>query len=217
LYVVDGFVVTHNTIVAEFAIWQARQAGLRAIYTAPLKALSNQKYRDFRARYGAGEVGLLTGDIVENARAPIVIMTTEIYRNMFLEGLRAAHLTPGEEADLLLRPSGERAEEHERAEEEAIAADDVAELARRTALDEELSTVGCVVFDELHYLSDPDRGPVWEEAIIHSPAHVTLIGLSATVSNADELRRWIEHVHGPIALVYSGERAVPLEHYFNLY
>ena len=59
-----------KTVVAEFAIWQARNAGLRAIYTAPLKALSNQKYRDFRAHYGPEEVGLLTGDIVENPRAP---------------------------------------------------------------------------------------------------------------------------------------------------
>src|SRR5262249_44395889 len=201
---------TGKTVVAEFAIWQARQAGMRALYTAPLKALSNQKYRDFRARYGADEVGLLTGDIVENARAPIVVMTTEIFRNMLLEGLRAAHRTPEVEAVALPPPIDEPAEEA------AIAADDVAELARRTALDEELSTVGCVVFDELHFLSDPDRGPVWEEAIIHSPAHVTFVGLSATVSNADELRRWIEHVHGPIALVFSGERAVPLEHYFDL-
>src|SRR5262249_14316256 len=77
-----------------------------------------------------------------------------------------------------------------------------------------LSTVGCVVFDELHYVSDPSRGPVWEEAIIHSPAHIALVGLSATVSNADELRRWIEHVHGPTALVFHNERTVPLEHYF---
>ena len=82
------------------------------------------------------------------------------------------------------------------------------------AFDEELSGVGCVIFDELHFLSDPERGPVWEEAIIHSPAHVIFVGLSATVSNADELRRWIERVHGPMALVYHDERAVPLEHYF---
>src|SRR5262249_59481802 len=127
-----------------------------------------------------------------------------------VEGLRAGHITPETEV------SAPRRQVDDRREEGVVAADDVAELARRTALDEELSTVGCVVFDELHFLSVPDRGPVWEEAIIHSPAHVTLIGLSATVSNADELRRWIEHVHGPIALVYSGERAVPLEHYFDL-
>jgi superfamily II RNA helicase len=212
LYVVDGFVVTHNTVVAEFAIWQARGAGLRAIYTTPLKALSNQKFRDLRERYGEVEVGLLTGDIVENPGAPIVVMTTEIYRNMLLEGARAAQLTAPQEAEELVRPVRERAS----AADKAPAADDIAELARQAQLDEELSTVGCVIFDELHYLSDPGRGPVWEEAIIHSPGHVVFVGLSATVSNADELRRWIERVHGPISLVWHDERAVPLEHYFFL-
>ena len=206
---------TGKTVVAEFAIWLARRAGMRAIYTAPLKALSNQKFRDFRARYGSEEVGLLTGDIVENPRAPIVIMTTEIYRNMLLEGLRAAQVSVAEEAEELLQPVRERSAREE-AGDAIPAADDVAELARQTALDEELSTVGCVIFDELHYLSDPGRGPVWEEAIIHSPSHVTFVGLSATVSNADELRRWIEHVHGPMSLVFHTERAVPLEHYFYL-
>ena len=131
-----------------------------------------------------------------------------------MEGLRAASREPSEEADDLLRPLVERVAKSRTARQ--LAADDVAELARRAALDEELSDVGCVIFDELHYLSDPGRGPVWEEAIIHSPKHVTLIGLSATVSNADELRRWIEHVHGPTSLVFHTERSVPLDHFFYL-
>src|SRR6185312_11226621 len=146
-----------KTIVAEFAIWQARQAGQRAIYTAPIKALSNQKFRDLRQRHGSREVGLLTGDIVENPAAPILVMTTEIYRNMLLEGSRAARELP-DEADA------------------PVEASDVAELARRSRLDEELSGVGCVVFDEMHFIGDPERGPVWEEAIIHSPAHVQFVG-----------------------------------------
>ncbi len=198
---------TGKTVVAEFGIWLARQNGFRAIYTAPLKALSNQKYRDLRARYDDRSVGLLTGDIVENPRAPIVVMTTEIYRNMLLEGARAASDT-GETEAIGEGIPGESAK--------VLAAADPAELAHQAELDEELSTVGCVIFDELHYLSDPGRGPVWEEAIIHSPEHVTLVGLSATVSNADELRRWIEHVHGPTALVFHQERSVPLEHYYFL-
>lgn len=214
---------TGKTVVAEYAIWQARRAGQRAIYTAPLKALSNQKFRDLRARYGAGDVGLLTGDIVENPRAPIVVMTTEIYRNMLLEGARAAQVTLREEAAELVRPvrerwqhKGARPASDAQEAEPLVAADDIAEVARRAQLDAELSTVGCVIFDELHYLSDRDRGPVWEEAIIHSPAHVTFVGLSATVSNAGELRHWIERVHGPMALVWHDERAVPLEHCFFL-
>jgi superfamily II RNA helicase len=215
LFVVDGFIVTHNTVVAEAAIWQARQAGKRAIYTAPIKALSNQKFRDLRARHGAREVGLLTGDIVENPAAPIVVMTTEIYRNMLLEGLRAARMTPAEEAAELVLPVRQRWDTRG-LRKGALEAADAAELARQARLDEELSDVACVIFDELHYLSDPERGPVWEEAIIHSPAHVVFVGLSATVSNADELRRWIEHVHGAMDLVYHDERAVPLEHYLYL-
>jgi superfamily II RNA helicase len=208
---------TGKTVVANFAIWQARRAGLRAIYTAPIKALSNQKFRDLRQRHGSREVGLLTGDIVENPAAPIVVMTTEIYRNMLLEGARAARMTASEEASALLAPVRVRTAQNARngaGERDVPEAADVAEMARRAAIDEELSGVGCVIFDELHFLSDPERGPVWEEAIIHSPAHVLFAGLSATVSNADELRRWIEAVHGPMALVFHDERAVPLEHFF---
>ncbi len=205
---------TGKTVVAEFGIWLARRDGKRAIYTTPVKALSNQKFRDLRARYGADEVGLLTGDIVENPSARIVVMTTEIYRNMLLEGLRAAHVTPQEEAAGLLAGVDTRHGAPRGVEPPGAA--DVAEMARRARLDEELSSVGCVIFDELHFLNDPQRGPVWEEAIIHSPPHVAFVGLSATVSNASELRRWIEEVHGPIAMVYHNERAVPLESYYFL-
>ncbi|MBX5457151.1 MAG: DEAD/DEAH box helicase [Thermogemmatispora sp.] len=164
---------TGKTLVAEYAIWKAWQQGARVIYTTPLKALSNQKFRDLRAIYGSEAVGLVTGDIVERSRAAIVIMTTEVYRNMLLE--EGAEDGPSSLAD-----------------------------------------VAYVVFDELHYLSDPERGPVWEEAIICSPPHVQLVGLSATVSNAQELADWISRVHRPVALVIHQERAVPLEHYYFL-
>jgi superfamily II RNA helicase len=220
---------TGKTVVAEFAIWLMRRSNLRAIYTAPVKALSNQKFRDLRARHGADAVGLLTGDIVENPAAPILVMTTEIYRNMLLEGCRVARQIPEDAMEPSTSPAGEvpsrrpsrmaRAQEAQSVEalpNERLEAADVAELARRSRLDEELSGVGCVIFDELHFLSDPERGPVWEEAIIHSPAHVLFVGLSATVSNAGELRAWIEQVHGPMALVFHDERSVPLEHFYFL-
>ena len=91
---------TGKTIVAEYAIWLAQQRNQRVIYTTPLKALSNQKYRDLRNIYGFDNVGLVTGDIVEHSRAPVVIMTTEVYRNMLLEeggdGLRSPHTVPGQ-------------------------------------------------------------------------------------------------------------------------
>ncbi|HEY7355031.1 MAG TPA: DEAD/DEAH box helicase, partial [Ktedonobacterales bacterium] len=206
---------TGKTIIAEFAIWQARRQNKRVIYTAPLKALSNQKFRDLRARYGAQMVGLVTGDIVERNHAPILVMTTEIYRNMLLE----------EEAR---DEFGERGKRQSDAAETtpAASADDATAAARAepepeqrpliARLNPELDDVACVIFDELHYLSDPERGPVWEEAIIHSPEHITLIGLSATVSNADELALWISRVHRPISLVLHTERAIPLDHYYYL-
>src|SRR6266446_5798416 len=171
---------TGKTLVAEYAIWRAQQCQQRVIYTTPLKALSNQKYRDLRALYGFDAVGLVTGDIVENSTASIVVMTTEVYRNMLLE----------EGGDRFAR--GEK------------------------VIPSSMADVSYVIFDELHYLSDISRGPVWEEAIICSPPDVRLVGLSATVSNAQDLADWISRVHRPIALVVHEQRAVPLEHYYFL-
>src|SRR5207244_10367350 len=171
---------TGKTIVAEYAIWLAQQRGQRVIYTTPLKALSNQKYRDLRDIYGFDNVGLVTGDIVEHRRTSVVIMTTEVYRNMLLEegGERFGN-------DTNLVPSS-------------------------------LTDVGFIIFDELHYLSDVQRGPVWEEAIVCSPPHIQLVGLSATVSNAEDLANWISRVHRPISLIVHEQRAVPLDHYYFL-
>ncbi len=171
---------TGKTLVAEYAIWRAQQRGQRVIYTTPLKALSNQKYRDLRNIYGFDAVGLVTGDIVEHSTASIVIMTTEVYRNILLE-------EGGDRFGL-----GEN------------------------IIPSSMADVGSIIFDELHYLSDIGRGPVWEEAIICSPPNVQLVGLSATVSNAEELADWISRVHRHISLVVHEERAVPLEHYYFL-
>src|SRR5436309_866237 len=171
---------TGKTLVAEYAIWRAQQRGQRVIYTTPLKALSNQKYRDLRSIYGFNAVGLVTGDIVEHSAASIVIMTTEVYRNMLLE------------------EGGDRFGSGE------------------SIIPSSMADVGSIIFDELHYLSDIGRGPVWEEAIICSPPNVQLVGLSATVSNAEDLADWISRVHRPISLVVHEARAVPLEHYYFL-
>src|SRR5256884_9767931 len=171
---------TGKTLVAEYAIWRAQQRGQRVIYTTPLKALSNQKYRDLRTIYGFDAVGLVTGDIVEHSAASIVIMTTEVYRNMLLE------------------EGGDRFGSGE------------------SIIPSSMADVGSIIFDELHYLSDIGRGPVWEEAIICSPPNIQLVGLSATVSNAQDLADWISRVHRPISLVVHEERAVPLDHYYFL-
>jgi ATP-dependent RNA helicase HelY len=155
-----------KTVIAEFGIYEAFKRTGRVLYTTPIKALSNQKYRDLRAIYG-DEVGLLTGDVSENRDARVVVMTTEVLRNMLLQ-------TPWD-----------------------------------------LDHVDCVIFDEIHYLADPERGTTWEESIILCPDHVQLICLSATVNNADEIAAWIGRTHRPIRLITHDERPVPLSlHYF---
>ena len=152
-----------KTVVAEYAVAVALAAGRRAFYTAPIKALSNQKFKDLRAIHGADQVGLLTGDNSINADAPVVVMTTEVLRNMIYGRSPALH------------------------------------------------GLGVVVLDEVHFLQDTYRGPVWEEVIIHLPPAVRLVCLSATVSNAEELAAWMTTVRGPTAAVIEERRPVSLE------
>ncbi len=151
-----------KTVVGEFAIHLALAQGRKCFYTTPIKALSNQKYNDLVLRHGADRVGLLTGDNSINGEAPIVVMTTEVLRNMLYAG-------------------------------------------SSTLLD-----LGYVVMDEVHYLADRFRGAVWEEVIIHLPESVTVVALSATVSNAEEFGAWLATVRGETAIVVEELRPVPL-------
>jgi ATP-dependent RNA helicase HelY len=155
-----------KTVVAEHAIARALREGAKAFYTTPIKALSNQKFADLARRHGSASVGLLTGDNSINGDAPIVVMTTEVLRNMIYAGSPA------------------------------------------------LDGLRFVVLDEVHYLQDTYRGPVWEEVIIHLPAAVRLVCLSATVSNAEEVAEWLGTVRGPTTLVLEERRPVELR---NLY
>jgi len=158
-----------KTIVGEFAIHLAMREpavgglGDKAFYTTPIKALSNQKFRELQDVYGADEVGLLTGDTNINGNARIVVMTTEVLRNMLYADSSA------------------------------------------------LRGLRYVVMDEVHYLADRFRGAVWEEIIIHLPAAVRLISLSATVSNAEEFGDWLDTVRGDTEVIVSEIRPVPLE------
>lgn len=154
-----------KTVVADFAVYLAQQQNAKAFYTTPIKALSNQKYHDLVALYGPDKVGLLTGDTSINSEADIVVMTTEVLRNMLYE-----HSTT-------------------------------------------LQALRYVVLDEVHYLADRFRGPVWEEVIIHLPQSVRIVGLSATVSNVEDFADWIASVRGETKLVVSEHRPVPLEQY----
>ncbi|NGO75338.1 DEAD/DEAH box helicase [Streptomyces sp. YC504] len=151
-----------KTIVGEFAVHLALGQGKKCFYTTPIKALSNQKYADLVKRYGADKVGLLTGDNSVNSEAPVVVMTTEVLRNMLYAGSQS------------------------------------------------LLGLGYVVMDEVHYLSDRFRGAVWEEVIIHLPESVTLVSLSATVSNAEEFGDWLDTVRGDTDVIVSEHRPVPL-------
>ena len=151
-----------KTVVGEFAVHLALAAGGKCFYTTPLKALSNQKHTDLTARYGRDRIGLLTGDLSVNADAPVVVMTTEVLRNM-------------------------------------LYADSPA-----------LQGLSYVVMDEVHFLADRMRGPVWEEVILHLPDEVRLVSLSATVSNAEEFGGWIQTVRGDTTVVVDEHRPVPL-------
>ncbi|HEY9392987.1 MAG TPA: DEAD/DEAH box helicase, partial [Nocardioides sp.] len=147
-----------KTIVGEFAIHLALATGRKAFYTTPIKALSNQKYNDLVKRYGPDKVGLLTGDNVVNGEAPVVVMTTEVLRNMLYAGSQT------------------------------------------------LMGLGFVVMDEVHYLADRSRGAVWEEVIIHLPESVSVVSLSATVSNAEEFGEWLTTVRGETTTIIEEKR-----------
>src|SRR5438067_8489431 len=155
-----------KTLVAEYAVAKALAEGGKAFYTTPIKALSNQKFGDLSRRHGQANVGLLTGDNAINGDAPVVVMTTEVLRNMIYAG----------------SPS--------------------------------LNGLRYVVLDEVHYLQDAYRGPVWEEVIIHAPPTVDLVCLSATVSNAEEFADWIETVRGATTAVIEERRPVELRHLY---
>ncbi len=186
-----------KTVLADYVIERTLAKGQRVIYTAPIKALSNQKFRDFSARHGdqvgsipppadrpdgpptsprdAGSpkasrqvVGIMTGDVTINPTAPLVIMTTEIYRNTLLEDI------------------------------------------------DRLASYAWIIFDEIHYLDDQERGTVWEESLLFTPPAINLLCLSATIPNVQELAQWIRRIHGrPVEVIEETRRPVPLTTLFQ--
>ncbi|KAJ4709181.1 DExH-box ATP-dependent RNA helicase [Melia azedarach] len=153
-----------KTAVAEYAIAMAFREKQRVIYTSPLKALSNQKYRELHQEFK--DVGLMTGDVTLSPNASCLVMTTEILRGMLYRG------------------------------------------------SEVLKEVAWVIFDEIHYMKDRERGVVWEESIIFLPPAIKMVFLSATMSNATEFAEWICHLHKqPCHVVYTDFRPTPLQHY----
>ncbi len=155
---------TGKTLIAERIIEKVLRAGHGIVYTSPIKALSNQKYRDFSDLFGKEKVGLITGDVSLNERALLLVMTTEIFRNWCF------------------------------------------------ANPEMMDNISHVIFDELHFLDDRERGTAWEESIIFAPSHIKILGLSATVPNIRELASWISEVRQqPVEVIIEKSRAVPLE------
>ncbi|MBW2998988.1 DEAD/DEAH box helicase [Candidatus Woesearchaeota archaeon] len=151
-----------KTLVADYVIDKAIKEGKRVVYTAPIKALSNQKYKDFCNDYGKEKIGLLTGDEVINSDADVLIMTTEIYRNW--------------------------------------------------AITNSVKNLYYVIFDEIHYINDIERGSVWEESIIFSPKSVRYVCLSATIPNVEEFASWIEDIkEHKVNTVKHDKRIVPLD------
>ncbi len=155
-----------KTAIAEHVITTSIEKNLGVIYTAPIKALSNQKFRDLQRMYG-DHIGILTGDVSINPEAAVMIMTTEILRNKILD-------------------------EPER-----------------------LSRYSWVIFDEIHYLDNHERGTVWEESLMLLPEHMNILGLSATIPNIKAFASWIEAVHKkPVRIVIEEKRPVPLHFLF---
>ncbi len=153
-----------KTLVAEILAHDLMAEAKGMVYTSPLKALSNQKYRDFVEIFGEERVGLVTGDISINPGALLLIMTTEIFRNWCFS-----------------EP-------------------------------EELSKINYVVFDEIHYLDDLERGTTWEESILFAPPHIKILGLSATVPNVEEIAHWISSVRSEeVVVIREDKRHVPLK------
>lgn len=189
-----------KTAIAEAAATYFLNQGGKVIYTTPLKALSNQKMMEMRERFGVEEAGLQTGDASINPDGSVVVMTTEILRNILY-----------------------RVEEDENINEDANVEGKLEELSleRSIAMKSSqpkgrLEGVKLVVFDECHYLGDPGRGSVWEEAIINLPADVLVLAMSATVKNPSDISGWISEVHGPCATVLTTFRPVPLTWHFCL-
>ncbi len=175
---------TGKTLIAEYGIKDTLEKGKKIIYLSPLKALSNEKFTKFSELFGNYDskyeymnnqnVGIITGDISIHPDAQLLVMTTEIYRNMLINDT-----------------------------EENIA--------------EKLKDFDAVIYDEFHYMADPDRGKVWEESVMNTPKHMKQMMLSATASNAKEVSDWIAKLNPAkeveLVNVPETERHVPLKEF----
>ena len=189
-----------KTLPAEFAIEYFTKQNKKVIYTSPIKCLSNQKFYEFTKKYPNISFGIITGDIKINPEAQVLIMTTEIllnklYENKFKKTQLNFEINKKEEIDLKKNSYS------------CLNNFDI-------NIDDDLS---CIIFDEIHYINDKDRGKIWEESIIMSPQNIQLIMLSATIDKPDIFAKWIENRYeNDDKIVYlsgTNHRIVPLTHY----
>ena len=183
-----------KTLPAEFAIQYYKKQGKKVIYTGPIKALCNQKLYDFRNKYPHISFGLLTGDIKDNPEADVLIMTTEILRNTLFN------------------------KQVIQSEKETFNCNTTPILSFEMDFANDLAAV---VFDEVHYIGDEDRGSVWEQAIMLLPNHIQLIMLSATIDKPEKFAKWVEDQkkdenNKEVYLCSTYDRVVPLTHYMWL-
>lgn len=195
-----------KTVVGEMALRIALERDTKAIYTTPLKALSNQKFGEMRQVFGVDKVGLTTGDVSIRRGSDVTIMTTEVYRNMAWKArtstmdAEAAVLNKGSDDSVPINSSSlENARSNEKRDEYG-----------------DLTKNSIVVLDEFHYMGQKGRGSTWEECVITNPSHTQIVGLSATLPNAHRLAAWMESVTGrkTVLIEAGGQRPVPLRYYF---
>lgn len=173
---------TGKTLIADYLVESVLSDGGHIVYTAPVKALSNQKYREYSELLGREAVGLVTGDIVINPYAPLRIMTTEILRNILLQ-------EPLEVAGV----------------------DESETWTASTTQMRDLDDLRAVIVDEIHFVDDPERGTVWEELLIYLPTKIRILGLSATLSNLEQFAGWLSEIRGEtVEVVREDKRNVPL-------
>ena len=173
-----------KTLPAEFAITHFVGNGKKVIYTSPIKALTNQKYNTFQERYPDISFGIITGDVSMNPDGDVIFCTTEILRNTLFKQKWLDCETEAKKQEI--------------------------------TLDIEINPdqLGAVVYDEIHYIMDKDRGPVWHESIMMLPDSVQIIGLSATIDKPEILANWIEsRKNREVWLCPTNNRVIPQHHY----
>ncbi|CAL5036251.1 unnamed protein product [Urochloa decumbens] len=202
-----------KTVVALYAIAMSLRNQQRVIYTSPIKALSNQKYREFKEEFS--DVGLMTGDVTIEPNASCLVMTTEIWRSMQYKGSEVMR-----EVAWVIFDEVHYMRDRERGvvwEESIVMAPKNSRFVFLSATvpnAKEFAEVAWVIFDEVHYMRDRERGVVWEESIVMAPKNSRFVFLSATVPNAKEFADWVAKVHKqPCHIVYTDYRPTPLQHY----